>query len=225
MPDTSQDVASKLPVHGFVLAGGKSSRMGEDKALLRFGGKPMVEIAVEKLRAICAEVGIAGNRDDLAAYAPVVQEMRSDVGPAAGVEAGLRAATQPWVMFVPVDVPLMPVDLLRRWAAEVVSLPGLSASNLYYERNQPAFCMVRRECAERFSAALESGERRLSQLLRRAGEGGHRVHDLSELYAEHDYPVEQASDRWFANVNTPEDLMRVERWLASAETLHHKDSR
>jgi molybdopterin-guanine dinucleotide biosynthesis protein A len=214
---------AKLPVHGFVLAGGRSSRMGQDKALLRVGGRVMVEIAVEKLRAFCAEVSIAGNRDDLAAYAPVVREMRSEVGPAAGVEAGLRAATQPWVMFVPVDVPLMPEELLRRWATEVVGLEGVLASNLFYEINQPAFCMVRRECAGRFSAALDGGERRLSQLLRQTSDGRHRVYDLKQLYGEVDGPSQAESDRWFANVNTPQDLAEVEAWLASGDSLHHRE--
>jgi molybdopterin-guanine dinucleotide biosynthesis protein A len=198
--------------------------MGQDKALLRVHGRAMVEIAVEKLRAFCADVSIVGNRDDLAPYAQVVREARSEVGPAAGVEAGLRAATQPWAMFVPVDVPLMPMDLLRRWAAEVVRLGGSSASNLYYGRNQPAFCMLRKGCGDAFSKALDGGERRLSQLLHRAAEV-HWVHDLSGLYAEQEYPAEATSDRWFANVNTPEDLAQVEAWLAAGETLHHRDSR
>ena len=85
-------MSTKLPVHGFVLAGGKSSRMGTDKALLEFCGRPLVEIAVEKLREFCAEVSIAGNRDDLSVFAPVAHETRVDCGPAAGIEAGLKAA-------------------------------------------------------------------------------------------------------------------------------------
>jgi len=221
-------MSSPRPIHGFVLAGGKSVRMGEDKALLQLAGRPMVEIAVEKLRKFCAEVSIAGNRDDLAAYAPVVHETRTETGPAAGVEAGLLAATQPWALFIPVDVPLIPADLLRRWAAEVVGLEGFSASNLYYGRNQPAFCMIRRDRAQAFSTLLDSGERRLSKLLHHAsldgGFYGHWVHDLSELYAPHEHPPQATSDRWFANVNTPEDLAQVEAWLAAAGPLHHKDT-
>src|ERR1700761_8141432 len=100
-----------LPVHGFVLAGGKSSRMGRDKALLTFRGRPMVEIAVEKLRGFCSAVSIAGNREDLSSFAPVVTETRVDCGPAAGIEAGLQACTELWAMFVPVDVPLVPGEL------------------------------------------------------------------------------------------------------------------
>jgi molybdopterin-guanine dinucleotide biosynthesis protein A len=200
-----------LPVHGFVLAGGASSRMGEDKALLRFCGRPMVEIAVEKLRGFCAEVGIAGNREDLAGFAPVVREKRVEAGPAAGIEAGLRAAAQPWVLFMPVDVPLVPGELLRRWAEAVLEMNGVVASNLYYGRNQPAFCMLRRECLGRFSAAIEAGERRLGVLLERASEGFLWTHDLDELYGEND-PALEMSARWFKNVNTPEDLAEAEAW-------------
>ncbi len=206
------DSRGVLPVHGFVLAGGRSTRMGEDKARLQFCGRPMVEIAVEKLREFCASVSIAGNRDDLAGYAPVVHEEQANVGPAAGVDAGLRAATQPWAMFVPVDVPLMPGGLLRRWAASVLRREGLAASHLYYRVDQPAFCMLRRDCADRFSTALEGGERRLSRLLEVAAEGSHCVQDLDQLYENEVCPSIETSERWFMNLNTREELAKAETW-------------
>lgn len=200
-----------LPVHGFVLAGGRSSRMGEDKALLRFCGRPMVEIAVEKLRGFCAEVGIAGNREDLAGFAPVVREARVEMGPAAGVEAGLGVAIQPWAMFMPVDVPLVPGELLRNWAEAVLALDGVSASYLHCGRDQPAFCMLRRECLGRFFEALEAGERRLGTLLDLASGGFLWRYDVDDLYGESG-PALEISERWFKNVNTPEELAEAEAW-------------
>lgn len=205
-------MADKLPVHGFVLAGGKSSRMGADKALLEVGGVPMVQMAVEKLRSFCAEVSIAGNRDDLAAYAEVVHETRIDAGPAAGIEAGLQAAREPWALFVPVDVPLVPPELLRRWAEEVLCMEntGLAVSHLAAAGDQATFCMIRSDCVERFSEVLDDGERRLTRIfevLSRA-EGISWVHDAGELCG---HPETAVLERWFMNVNTPEDLAEVER--------------
>jgi molybdopterin-guanine dinucleotide biosynthesis protein A len=185
--------------------------MGEDKALLRFCGRPMVEIAVEKLWGFCGEVTIAGNREDLAGFAPVVRETRVDVGPAAGIEAGLAAARQEWAMFIPVDVPLVPEELLRRWAEMLLTMEGIVASDLYYERDQPAFSMLRRECLGRFSEALDGGERRLGELLRGASEGCEWKFDIGMLY-EVNPPGRPISDWWFKNVNTPEDLAEAEAW-------------
>ncbi len=197
-----QDAKVRLPVHGFVLAGGKSSRMGEDKALLQFCGRPMVEIAVEKLRGFCAVVTIAGNRNDLAEFAPVVEEARVEVGPAAGVEAGLEAAIEDWAMFVPVDVPLIPEELLRRWAEAVLAREGIWVSFLRCGRDQPAFCMVRAACRRRFSESIEGGERRLGVLLEKVGEGHLWVCELEG----------KEKERWFKNVNTPGDLAEAEAW-------------
>ena len=208
----AQDLAGKLPVplpvHGFVLAGGKSSRMGADKALLRFCGRPMVEIAVEKLRGFCEVVTIAGNREDLAGFAPVVRETRVDVGPAAGIEAGLGGASQAWAMFMPVDVPLIPGELLRGWAEAVVAREGVAASYLHCGRDQSAFCMLRRECKRRLSEALEGGERRLGALLEQASNGSLWVYDLDKVYGK----SAEESALWFANVNTPEELAKAEAW-------------
>src|SRR6185437_8626930 len=76
-------------VNGYVLAGGKSSRMGRDKAMLELAGKPLVQRAVEKLRRVCAEVFVVGNRPELEAYAPVVQDLHEECGPLGGIEAAL----------------------------------------------------------------------------------------------------------------------------------------
>ena len=192
----------KLPVHGFVLVGGKSSRMGVDKALLPFAGRPMVEIAVAKLREFCADVSVVGNREDLAGYAPVVREARVDVGPAAGIEAGLMAAGQEWSLFIPVDVPLVPGELLRRWAEAVMAKGCVASYLVVQEQRQPAFCLMRRECLVAVSAAIERGERRVAALL---GE-------LERLWV-CDAAGLGAVERWFLNLNTPQELAEAEVWV------------
>jgi molybdopterin-guanine dinucleotide biosynthesis protein A len=204
---------AKLPVHGFVLAGGKSSRMGVDKATLMFGGRPMVEIAVEKLRGLCAEVFIAGNREDLDGFAPVVREERVECGPGAGVEAGLKACTQPWALFVPVDVPLVPAEFLRLWVEEALRV-GMSVSYLGVLGKQPAFCLLQRERLASFSRLLDGGERRLEVLLNHSASADgcpSRMYDERELYGYPEYqgPDHATLERWFANINTPDDLEHV----------------
>jgi molybdopterin-guanine dinucleotide biosynthesis protein A len=210
---------ARLPVHGFVLAGGKSSRMGVDKALLRVGGRTMVEIAVEKLREICAQVSVVGTRDDLGEFAPVVHDLRVGEGPAAGIEAGLVAAHETWVMFVPVDVPLVPVELLRDWAEAVVQQEdaGCGASLLVMNRErQPAFCMMRRECLGSVRSAMERGVRRVNGLLDGIDDdatvGWLWACDAARFVGD---TTEARIGEWFLNVNTPEELAEAEAWAAS----------
>jgi molybdopterin-guanine dinucleotide biosynthesis protein A len=200
-----------LPVHGFVLAGGKSTRMGRDKALLKLGGQPLIKIAVAKLRTFCADVSSAGNRDDLAGYAAVVKEERTDAGPAAGVEAGLKASTQPWVLFVPVDAPLVPEAVLRSWAAAVLqeAEAGCGISFLIANRErQPAFCMLRRDAAMIVESALNRGERKLWDILAAIDEettcGWLWAVDTVRFAGEQEPAASIVSD-WFMNVNTPHD--------------------
>jgi molybdopterin-guanine dinucleotide biosynthesis protein A len=201
-------MAELLPVHGFVLAGGKSTRMGEDKALKLFRGMPMIGLAVEKLRGFCTEVGIAGNRDDLGGYAVVIHEKRLEAGPGAGIEAGLMATTQPWVLFVPVDVPLVPAELLRRWVEGVIGAEGADAGGSYLlaeGQAQPAFCLLRRGSLAAWSGLLDHGERRLVAML-----GGSSGVGAVGVGAERFASDAERLALWFSNVNTPEDLAAAE---------------
>lgn len=216
-----------LPVHGFVLAGGKSTRMGEDKALLELGGQPLVEIAVEKLREFCAVVSIAGNRSDLAGFAPVVKETRVDAGPGAGMEAGLGASQQDWCLFVPVDVPLVPVELLRRWTQMMLGAedePGaevfgpLVCSYLRVAgRPQPAFCLLKRRALPVVTRELERGNRKLEVLFaalqEEFGVASVIEADAAKFSPKHDVAVIDL-EAWFANLNTPREFAEAEAWAA-----------
>ena len=213
-PQLLEDQHRKVPVHGFVLAGGQSSRMGQDKALLPFRGRPMVEIAVAKLRSFCAAVSIVGNRPDLEQFAPVVFGERVGLGPGAGIAAGLQACVQPWAMFMPVDVPLVPAQLLRLWVDEALRV-DMTVSFLAGLRKQPAFCLLRREREPSFTAMLDMGERSLELLLNHTADQDHVaswMYESEDLYGYPGYrgPSEAELELWFRNINTPQELRDAE---------------
>jgi molybdopterin-guanine dinucleotide biosynthesis protein A len=190
------------PVKGFVLAGGLSSRMGSDKATMLFRGRPMVEIALETLRSVCEEIAISGNRDDLAEWAPVVKERRVGEGPAAGIEAALESCEDGWALMMPVDLPLMSAELLRQWVGVVLSGGDVRASYMECEGEwHPALCLVHRECLPLFRDALDAGDRKLTRIFRGLG-NQLLVVDASTLMP--------GAGRFFANVNTPEELAIAE---------------
>jgi len=201
---------TKLPIHGFVLAGGKSSRMGQDKAFLQFHGQPMIEIAVAKLEQFCAEVSISANRDDLSQYAPIVTETRLNAGPAAGIEAALQSALQLWILCIPVDVPLAPAELLYTWASAVIANTRCTASYLQIDRQQhPSFCMLQRGCLASVHHALESGERQLSNILDGLQDSGSILWRCNVAEISRDtYSV--PLNLLFSNINTQKDLADAE---------------
>jgi molybdopterin-guanine dinucleotide biosynthesis protein A len=146
-----------------------------------------------------------------------------DAGPAAGIEAGMMAATQPWVMFVPVDVPLVPVELLRNWMRAVIERgnAGCAASFLLVNKDrQPAFCAMRRECAATVTRALEGGERRVADILMKVDEddevGGLWVCDAA-TFASIAAPARLEMEFWFSNVNTQRDLAEAQAWASARD--------
>lgn len=103
------------PFGGVVLAGGKSSRMGRDKAHLPYGEKRLVDHMVRLLGAHgCVPVLISGKMDGY----HCIEDRIASVGPLGGIHAVAEMAVQQgqpqaW-LFVPVDMPLLPDKLLRR---------------------------------------------------------------------------------------------------------------
>ena len=102
---------------GFVLAGGKSRRMGTEKALLEFRGRPLIAHAIEILKAAGLPVSIAGaqpeSRARLESFAPVVPDFETDLGPLGGICAALASTAAQYAVFLPVDTPFVPASLVQ----------------------------------------------------------------------------------------------------------------
>jgi molybdenum cofactor guanylyltransferase len=220
-----------LPISGYVLAGGRSSRMGTDKALLQLAGKPLIQHAVTKLRRICANVHILGSNPALASYAPLVPDIHPGCGPIGGIEAALTHSSYDWNLILPVDVPFLPTELLQSWAAHIITPPQDTRVAMFTvdSRPQPAVCLLHIQIAPSIAAAVRLGEFKLLPVLEAA------AHVLA---LQHNQPPDRflryspipgasklsteaqraAQPLWFANLNTPEDFALAEVHTGTLDT-------
>jgi len=106
------DKPYNTPVAGCVLAGGKSRRMGTDKALLTLGGKTLIALAVESFAGFPETFISAAAAEDYAfTGVRVVQDEQPGIGPLGGFVSALKAAESAYVCFRPVDAPFVPAGL------------------------------------------------------------------------------------------------------------------
>jgi molybdopterin-guanine dinucleotide biosynthesis protein A len=108
-----------FPLTALLLAGGRGLRVGgQDKGLLKYMDKPLVDHVIERLSPQVEELLVSANRN-LEEYAlrgyPVLTDTLPDFsGPLAGVLAGLEKARFDWMVTCPCDTPLLPSDLVDR---------------------------------------------------------------------------------------------------------------
>jgi molybdopterin-guanine dinucleotide biosynthesis protein A len=172
---TDERGGAQLRVGGYVLAGGRSSRMGRDKALLELGGRPLIEHAVTKLRRVCAEVhilaGAEGEHAGLARVAPLVHDLHPSCGPISGIEAALMHTKSDWNLIFAVDVPFLPTALLERWLGRVADLSAQGVRIALFRVDgvpQPTLLLIHREAAAPIARAVARGEWKLVSALENA---------------------------------------------------------
>jgi molybdopterin-guanine dinucleotide biosynthesis protein A len=94
------------PVTAFILAGGKSVRMGEDKAFLRLGGCTLLERALELVRGLAGNAWIVGNKGKFAAFGPVIEDLYAERGPLGGIHAALTQTSTDLNLMIALVCPL-----------------------------------------------------------------------------------------------------------------------
>lgn len=196
------------PAEAFILAGGRSTRMGRDKALLLLNGKPLIQYGIATLQELGLQPRLAGTRPDLATFAPVISDLRPGCGPLGGVEAALQVSSADLNLFLPVDVPLLPTIFLR-WMLDRAAVTGaLATIPLVQGRPQPLCSVLRRELLPFITRALDGGHFKVMDAL--AGSGAPDLFNVEAIAPiQRDWPVAPPLHRWFQNLNRPEDLAGV----------------
>lgn len=195
---------STKDITGLILAGGRAQRMGGiDKGLIPFHGKPLIESAIAKLKPQVQTIVINANRS-ITKYAtygyPVVMDETPDFsGPLAGFSVGLKACKTPYLLTSPCDSPLLPNNLAELLAAEMESgdFQLVYASSKEADGKvwaQPVFCLMRSNLESSLNQFLQKGDLKID----------HWFKELRTSTVVFDDPLV------FANVNTPEELKKLE---------------
>ena len=176
---------------GFVLAGGRSSRMGRDKALLPFQHRTLIEHIAAQVHQAAGSATLIG---DPARYShfgyPVIGDIFPGRGPLSGIHAALTASTAGWNLIVACDMPQLTAEFLTRLIERAAS--GSAHAVLPAGPGglpEPLCAVYSRSIADTLTKALE-----------------HNIGKVTDALAGLEIDLWHVDDsRYFHNLNTPEE--------------------
>lgn len=192
---------TSLRLCGFVLAGGRSTRMGVDKARIEIAGTQLLLRAVNLLKGHVDSVTVLGPLERYEFIKePTVPDSKPGKGPLAAILTGLEHLAGEWGIFLACDLPLLDgrfIELLIRRTAAYDSDAVVPRTSGGW---QPLCAAYRRTSARHIRAALEQGEMGIIQVLPRL-----RV----DVIAPGDLALVGVDETIFENLNSPEDWQRI----------------
>jgi molybdopterin-guanine dinucleotide biosynthesis protein A len=193
-----------LRIDAVILAGGMARRMGgNDKGLVELLDKPMIEHTIDRIKPQVKEIMINANRNQNR-YAefgyPVFDDEDSGyLGPLAGMITAMGKTQADYLLVVPCDCPLLPLDLVERMLVQIQSEDAELAVASDGKREQPVVLLLKPSLRDSMKAFLDGGERK-----------------IDFWYAKHHCVVAEFSDQpnAFVNVNTPEQIHQLAEAIA-----------
>ncbi len=199
-PGMALYLASYFTTAGVVLAGGKSSRMHQDKRQMEVDGRTMLEASASLVAGMTQRmISVARDDDILFPGFETVRDEQEDIGPLEGITRCLRESRQPWTLFLTCDMPLLTDKLLRLF----LSYPKDETDALLFRsegRLQTFPLLLRTENAARaMQEAMENGERKVQDAIaKRLKVKTIRAEDFKDF-----------APRMLWNINTPEDYKEI----------------
>lgn len=193
-------MGDRMMACGVILAGGKSSRMGTNKALLDFEGEPLIGRLARRFGEWFEQVIIVTNTPEEYAFLglPMVGDRIPGLGPLSGLEAGLTASRFDLAFFAACDMPFMAEGFVRHLISLApehdIVVPQVAGE---YE---PMHAVYRRTCLASVTAKLEARRLRLLSIFEEV-----RLRVVTEA------EIRPFGDpkRIFFNCNTPDELKRA----------------
>lgn len=185
---------------GFITAGGRSSRMGTDKAWLEIEGEPLIKRTLAALQPVTSSVAIIANTDAFNSLGvPVFGDEHQGVGPLEAVRVALSNTQTRRVLLVACDLPFITSELfsflLSLPATNEVVVP-LSADN----QLEPLCAIYCKDSLPTVIDLIEQGERKMAKLFEHVQTRFVEFEEIRKL---------EGASLFFENINTPEDYERT----------------
>ena len=187
----------KDKITAFILAGGKSQRMGTDKGLLLLNGKPFVSHIFEAVKPIVGEniVIVSSNADyDFLGYTRI-EDIVPDKGPVGGIHTALQQTETKLNFILSVDAPLVSTDLLLWIFENRDDSYGMTQVQLE-DKAYPLIAIYDQSLETAFEENLKKNQLRLRQII---NEVTHQTLLIPEKWSDQ-----------VKNINTPEEYQKIQ---------------
>jgi molybdopterin-guanine dinucleotide biosynthesis protein A len=184
-----------MNITAFIIAGGKSSRMGKDKAFLDFEGKMLIEHQINLLSKFTDKIIINANKIEkyLQFGLPIIRDLYDEKGKAGGIYTCLRASTSDINILVPCDTPLLSKAFFNKMLSEVDEHDCFIPQS--FAGLEPLCAVYKKSARSIFLEDIQDDKLKISKILDR----------LNTKY------IYFKNNDLFLNVNTPEDYEKLKK--------------
>jgi len=189
------------PITAFILAGGRSQRMGTDKAFLSYRNEPLIRGPIRTCQSFATDVRIIGDPARYACFGlPVIPDSGESLGPLSGIHTALHNSPARFSSVIACDMPLVPPEFFRLM---LLKLPGPDAVVMRLDDGavEPLCGIYSLTCLPVTEQNLASGKLKITDLLSQV---------KVEYITEEELHAQGMSRKIFTNVNTPDDLKQLE---------------
>jgi molybdopterin-guanine dinucleotide biosynthesis protein A len=185
-----------------ILAGGQSSRMGEDKALIEIDHQPLLQRVCHVAITVSSAVYILTPwlqryQTIVPANCQFLRESQPHQGPLLALSNGLTILNTDWVLLLACDLPFLDSTILQQWIKRLDQVPQSTLAVVPYQgsRWQPLCGFYRRQCDVDLQRFIQQGGRSFQQWLPQI-----EVHSIL---------IDQAQEFMLLNCNTPAELQKI----------------
>ncbi len=185
-----------------VLAGGKSRRMGKNKALLRVQGEPMIQRVVQTCQELSDNIVVVSNDSDTYEFLNrvIISDRYSSKGPLAGLESAMYHSDEDWFILAPCDSPSLSHKVYKQLLSE--SAGSHIVIPVYNGKEQPLHGLYHRSCYDTIKNQLEHDSLRIRDLFDK-----HKTKFINQFNSS---IPNQTLENHFINLNHPEEY---ENWV------------
>ena len=184
-----------MDITGIILCGGRSKRMGTDKALLKLGDETFLSRVIQTITPFCNSVVISGNNADYSSYGlTVIEDELPDSGALGGLYSALNSSQTDWNLVLTCDAPLVDSEIIEKLRSAVDEQQKVVHA-ITEKDGHPLIGFYHKSCAEVFRSAINVGSLKLQPAV-------NKCDPLKVLFKD------EGSEK-LQNINTPEDYQSL----------------